>query len=96
MDTFDSQSQSLQITVKTGKNIEMNSEDISGWTPFKNACINGQKDVVKYLKKNHIELNGKDLSGWTPFKNAYINGQKDVVKSIKTVKTYFILKTPSR
>ena len=50
MDTFDSQSQSLQITVKTGKNIEMNSEDISGWTAVKNAWKNGLKDVVKYFK----------------------------------------------
>ena len=55
-----------------------------------------KKMLSNISKKKHIELNGKDLSGWTPFKNAYINGQKDVVKSIKTVKTYFILKTPSK
>ena len=28
------------------------AKDSLGWTPFKNACPNGQKDVVKSLQKS--------------------------------------------
>ncbi len=27
--------------------IDLNSKDISGWTPFVNTCIKGQNDTVK-------------------------------------------------
>ena len=37
------------------KIIDLNGKDISGWTPFINACINGQKYVVKLRVENGIK-----------------------------------------
>ena len=45
---------------KEKKNIDLNGKEISGWTPFMNACINVHKDVVKLLLKLNIYLNGKE------------------------------------
>ena len=28
-------------------NIDLNTKDIHGWTPFMKACINGHTDVIK-------------------------------------------------
>ena len=36
------------------KFIDLNSKDIVGWTQFSNACINGQKYVVKVVLRHYL------------------------------------------
>ena len=46
------------------KNIDLNDEDINGWTQL----------------IQNIDLNGKDTCGWTLFINTCKNGHTNVVK----------------
>ena len=45
---------------KSNKSINLNRKDICGKTPFMNACINGQKEVVK-LPFDHSESRNRIL-----------------------------------
>ena len=53
------------------KSIDFNAKESLGWTPCMKACINGHKEIVKFLfdhsDSKTINLNAKDIHGRTPF-----------------------------
>jgi ankyrin repeat protein len=60
--------------------IEVNSEDVYGWTPLSFAAHTGWDEVVTLLlARDNIEVNSKDVCGWTPLSIAVQRGCEEVV-----------------
>ena len=70
------------------ESIDLNARYQIGTTAFIMACVNGDKNVVKFLldmikakcRSERIEPNARDNDGWTAFMIACRYGHKDVVK----------------
>ena len=72
--------QMVKILLKTG--IDINQQDLGGWTALHWAARNGYQVVVELLLAHGADPNLADNSGWTALHRAALHGHQAVVESL--------------
>lgn len=72
----------LLLSVGEKQKINLDAEDVDGWTALHYASEKGHADVVALLLEEGANINAKDAMKKTPLILAAAGGKEDVVKAL--------------
>lgn len=79
---FKGHSDTVRLLIK--HNAELNTKDISGWTPLHVACAENDVELVRLLVSRGARINATDNHGNSPLRLARQIGSKEVIEYLKS------------
>ncbi|KAL9097074.1 MAG: hypothetical protein Q9165_001038 [Trypethelium subeluteriae] len=76
----DGDTASVKVLLSSPKSIDLQHEDVEGWTPLRLAAKNGRLKMVKILLQGGAEVDAHDRDGWTALRWAASKGHKMIAQ----------------
>jgi ankyrin repeat-rich membrane spanning protein len=62
------------------RDVDMNAQDVDGFTPLHLASGGGKLEVVRLLVEHGADIDVKDKGGWTAYQFALVKGYSEITK----------------